>query len=414
MKANLLHTFNEDEWHTWAPTNAQTANFKRKSDALCISIDKGTFQYGKWICEKKVIANKTYYFSIDYTCVDTFDENMSVSAILTWKKTQGETQELLMRNYADEICEDKNFKTLHTTILAPKDADTLYIELALKWQGKVEFKNPVLKIVDDVKPQYIKIATCYIKPENEEQKNLSKILSTLDNAAKQNPDIICFAETLFCRNCNLPLNNSADFIPGKYTKIMCDKAREHNVFVFFSMHEKDDLYFYNTAVLIDNKGKIIGKYRKTHLALIECEKGIVPGNEYPVFDTALGKIGMLICWDSYFTQPISELRKKGAQIVLVSTAGDIGYRSVARAMDNGLYLVISGVNFPNEKGLKASRIIGPQGDILAQTQEDMQCAIAKINLSERKYTYWLSVGAGYGEARSIYMKEKIEIDGLPL
>ncbi len=50
-------------------------------------------------------------------------------------------------------------------------------------------------------------------------------------------------------------------------------------------------------MLLDRAGAIAGRYRKTHLPLVEAEAGVTPGSAYPVFKTDFGMIGLLVCWD---------------------------------------------------------------------------------------------------------------------
>jgi predicted amidohydrolase len=78
--------------------------------------------------------------------------------------------------------------------------------------------------------------------------------------------------------------------------------------------------------------------------LLEVEDGETPANEYRVFETDLGRIGILICWDFVFPETFRIMRLEGAEIVFLPIAGDPRARhwdtvTRARALDNGLYLV---------------------------------------------------------------------------
>lgn len=100
---------------------------------------------------------------------------------------------------------------------------------------------------------------------------------------------------------------------------------------------------HNTAVLVGREGQIIGKYHKSHLALVEYENGMVPGDSYPVFDTEFGKVGMLVCWGAYFSEPARAMARQGAELLLVSTAGNPTHWHIARAKENGVYRICSGI-----------------------------------------------------------------------
>ena len=193
---------------------------------------------------------------------------------------------------------------------------------------------------------------------------------------------------------------------GIYCTMMRKKAKEYSCFLLFTFHEICNGKRYNTAILLDRNGDIAGRYRKTHLTIAEYEMGLTPGDELLVFDTEIGKIGILICYDGYFPEPARILALKGAELILVSTAGDAAHRMVARAMENGVYVAVSCVCNSNVNGLYPNKIINPKGEILAQTIEDFSYAAAEIDLSEKKYINWLSVGPCDGEPKNVYAHER--------
>ena len=169
------------------------------------------------------------------------------------------------------------------------------------------------------------------------------------------------------------------------------------------MLELDGEKTYDTAVLIDRRGNIAGKYRKTHLPLAEVEDGETAGNEYPVFDTDFGRIGILICWDFFFPEAMRIMRLKGAEVVFLPIAGDPGARhwdivSRARALDNGVYVVASVSDGAD------SRIINPDGEVVANTTDGL--ATADLDLSKESRLWWLSVGPADGEAKSLVIEER--------
>ena len=175
-----------------------------------------------------------------------------------------------------------------------------------------------------------------------------------------------------------------------------------------NFHEKDGERIFNTSLLIDRSGNIAGKYRKTHLSLNEYEQGISPGDELPVFDTDFGKVGMLICWDMYFPEPARIMAMKGAELILVSTVGDPSVRHVSRALENGIYVAVSGCMFQNLNncGIEPAKIIAPDGTVLAQTNTVGESAIAEIDLNDKRPIYWLSAAGAYTVPNNIYLNER--------
>lgn len=121
-------------------------------------------------------------------------------------------------------------------------------------------------------------------------------------------------------------------------------CREHDMFVVGGVITTRRRRYYNTAVMLDPTGKVIASYDKTHLPVDEA-LCLTPGNDLPVFDTPLGRVGMLICWDIVFPEPFAVLALKGAQIIFEPTFGhwreadDMTARS--RAVDWHVPLVVS-------------------------------------------------------------------------
>ena len=133
--------------------------------------------------------------------------------------------------------------------------------------------------------------------------------------------------------------------------------------------------------------------------------GITPGSEYPVFDTDFGRVGMMICWDNWYPEPARIMRLKGAEILLLPIAGDGtpgGHWDIisrARAIDNAVFLVASATH----RGT-GSRIVDPNGQVLAETDEGL--AAAEIDLGKETRARWLSIGPADGEAKSLYIKDR--------
>ena len=129
---------------------------------------------------------------------------------------------------------------------------------------------------------------------------------------------------------------SGESIPGPTTERLV-LARQLHSYVVAGLYEKEGVVLYNTAVLLGRDGKLVGKYRKTHLPREEWEAGITPGNDYPVFDTDFGKVGLMICWDVQFPEPCRAMGAKGADLVLLPIWGGNETLAKARAIENHLF-----------------------------------------------------------------------------
>jgi N-carbamoylputrescine amidase len=174
-------------------------------------------------------------------------------------------------------------------------------------------------------------------------------------AASQGAQVMCFQELFygpyFCQVQDAVYYDYAEEIPdGPTTKRFCDLARELNMVLVLPMYEREqDGILYNTAAVIDADGTYLGKYRKTHIPQVKgfWEKFYFrPGNlGYPIFDTAVGRIGVYICYDRHFPEGWRALGLAGAKIVFNPSATSRGLSShlwqleqTASAVANGYYV----------------------------------------------------------------------------
>lgn len=241
-----------------------------------------------------------------------------------------------------------------------------------------------------------------IKP-NEVDYNVKKSVEWLEKAVEEvQPDLVVFPETITTGfNTNLTpeeLYDIVDTVPGKIIDKICEAAKRLRVYVVYPTYErgKNRGDIYNSSVLIDYKGEIVGVYRKTHAFSLEnINRGgwVIPGTETPVFDTELGKIGMIICYDGDFPELSRSLAVKGAEIIVRPSAllrsMDIWeLTNKARAYDNHVYVV--GVNSvgPDASGnyyMGGSMIITPIAQKIAQGRGAEEVIYAELDPEPLKY-----------------------------
>jgi N-carbamoylputrescine amidase len=156
------------------------------------------------------------------------------------------------------------------------------------------------------------------------------------DAAAQGAKVICFQELFygpyFCQVQDAAFYEYAESIPGPTTERFQALAAELGLVMVLPMYEKEqEGVLYNTAAVVDADGSYLGKYRKHHIPQVNgfWEKFYFrPGNlGYPVFDTAVGKVGVYICYDRHFPEGWRELGLGGAQIVFNPSATSRGLSS---------------------------------------------------------------------------------------
>jgi beta-ureidopropionase len=211
-------------------------------------------------------------------------------------------------------------------------------------------------------------------------------------AAAAGAKIICFQELFygpyFCQVQESEYYAYAESIPGPTTERFAALAAEHGMVMVLPMYEREQAgILYNTAAVIDADGSYLGKFRKTHIPNVKgfWEKFYFrPGNlGYPVFDTAVGRIGVYICYDRHFPEGWRALGLAGAQIVFNPSATSRSLSSYlwkleqpAAAVANEYFIAaINRVGVEAEYGndfYGTSYFVDPEGKFVGDTGDPYQ------------------------------------------
>lgn len=265
------------------------------------------------------------------------------------------------------------------------------------------------------KSNVIKVALVQQDCTANQEKNLAKSIAEIVWAAKAGAQLVVLQELhsnlYFCQSENTKNFGLAETIPGPLTDKLSKVAKENKIVVVGSVFEKRTAGIYhNTAVVLDSDGSLAGCYRKMH---IPDDPGysekyyFTPGdNKFEPVNTAIGKLGVMICWDQWYPEAARCMALNGAEILIYPTAigWDPGDNDAEKkrqlnswqiiqqshAIANNLPLICcnrtghepdiseqsSGIDFWGH-----SFITGPQGEILAQaTDKKAQTLISEIDL----------------------------------
>lgn len=138
---------------------------------------------------------------------------------------------------------------------------------------------------------------------------------------------------------------------------LAECARRHRMHVVACYYEPDGDRIFNVAVCFGRDGNVVGKYRKVHLPVYETWL-VSAGDEFPVFTTDLGRLGLNVCYDQMWPEAAAACALNGAELIAIpSAASPPAFRLQARALDNLVFVVSSHAWH--------SLVVGPDGTILA-------------------------------------------------
>jgi predicted amidohydrolase len=242
----------------------------------------------------------------------------------------------------------------------------------------------------------MRVAVAQLEPKlAEKERNLDACLGRMEDAAASGAELLVLPE------CAIPgyMYDSAEEalpyaeeIPGPATAALESACRRLGLHVVCGLLERDGDVLHNAAVLVGPQG-LIGTYRKTHLPFLGVDRFVVPGDELPVYDTPIGRIGVEICYDLRFPEVTRTLALRGADLVAHPTNFPLAARiqteliTVARAAENRVYLLTA-----NRVGKERwgefcgwSQIVDPYGKRLAEAGETEEALlVADVELEKAR------------------------------
>src|SRR5712672_3159380 len=257
--------------------------------------------------------------------------------------------------------------------------------------------------------------------------NLTRALEKLHQAADKGAQIVCLPELFqtqyFCQREDTALFDLAEPIPGPTTARLAEVAKQLRIVLIASLFEKRAPgVYHNTAVMIDADGSVRGIYRKMHIPddpLYYEKYYFTPGDlGFKAFDTAVGRVGTLVCWDQWYPEGARLTALQGAQVLFYPTAigwhpdekaqyGEAQYDAWetiqrAHAIANGVYVaVVNRVGFEGkpangDPGLEFwgnSFVADPFGQTVSEASNDkeeilvVECDPAKSEDTRRNWPF---------------------------
>jgi predicted amidohydrolase len=363
---------------------------------------------GRWTKTFDVAGGKYFRFRATRRTTDVKTPRQSALVQITWQNDQGQLVPYdhqvvdFYRNGKSSLARPEfpiqerdlqdGWVEVAETYRVPNLATRAVVALYLKWApgGRIEWSDISL---EKTKPviRRVRLATVHFRPQGGKTPadNCRQFAPLIEEAAKHKADLVVLPETLTYYGLGKDYADVSEPIPGPSTKYFGTLAKQHDLYIVAGLLERDKHLVYNVAVLISPDGSVAGKYRKVCLPRSEAEGGIAPGNDYPVFQTRFGKLGMMICYDGFFPEPARELTKRGAEIIAWPVWGCNPLLARARATENHVYLISSTYTDISNNWI-ISGIYNHTGDTLVVARKWGDVVIAEVDLNKR--THWSGIG----------------------
>ena len=354
-------------WTSGSLTRSESLRFEQVDGTLTVAADgRQTSSSGYW--QSAPTPAPSCAVEITTTVESQSEETLiRARALVQWNAASGA---LLGVDYLLPCERTESLHELRVIAEPPPGAATYSIMLLATNVGSsaVRWTTPRLTERENPPRRPVTVASARL-PANLDQTiefNLSQIAPTLAATAPQHPDIVCLPEMCVSWGVNGGPRDVAVARDAVLARL-AEGAIASGAIVAAAFYEAaDDGDVYNTALLVDRRGGLIGEYRKTHLTTLEILSGVRAGTTLDVFPTDVGRVAMVICWDMWYPEPLRLASLKNAEIVLWPYEQDrhVAHRQVtarARAMDNGVAIVGSSQVGP-------APIIDDDGNILVELE----------------------------------------------
>jgi hypothetical protein len=277
-----------------------------EAGSLAVSGNGNVGEFGGW---QRVIPNirpgAWYRFTASYRTSGITSENWQVLPRVDWRSGEGKRAKSHVEYVAQSQRQGAWTKvSLETQARPGSTMAVLQLFLAHAPSGIVWWDDVAFEEIPAPAPRPVTIATINLRPQGTKSaaESVRQFLEMADRSVQAETDLILLPEGITVIGTGKSYAEVSEPIPGPTTERLAALARRKHAYVAAGLYERDGAVVYNTAVLMDREGNLIGRYRKVHLPQNEMEE-MTPGNEYPVFRTDFGTVGMMICYDVFFADP---------------------------------------------------------------------------------------------------------------
>ena len=391
-------------WHSLSPYPEAAPIEERTEGGALVHKSNGRRNcFGRWMgAIESAAGGRTYRFSVACRPQDVRNEFANLHVLITWLNAEGG---LVQRDYIDRQSVPGGL-LFDRVLPAPQDTVSAVAELCFKWSetGQVTWSDAQFNEAPPIAGRRCRAASAFTELPGGKQNNLQAMLQTIDLAAQAKPDILCLGEAWL--SAFTPLAEGAVTLDSPEIASISERAKRYHMYIVAGIALLEEGVYRNTALLFGRSGSVEGIYRKIQLPLDEAETGFTPGDDFCVFDTDFGKVGMMICWDQGFPEIARRMVEKGADVLLVPSAWNALIQARSRASDNGVFVVTSTPRW-NEA---PCFIVDHYGEVIASCPGGEEYptgyCVADLDLGKQYRTIWYSVGNCYAEHRPVKANER--------
>ncbi|MCX6993006.1 MAG: carbon-nitrogen hydrolase family protein [Kiritimatiellaeota bacterium] len=386
----------------WAPRDALAPHVRRDGNAFVVASNGSPGCYGGWeLVYPAVRAGAWVNLQVQarWQNIERSYDSVNVAGVWLDKKENMVGWEPIF----PQPGLSNGYVVYQGRMRVPANASILVFKLLMAYssRGEIRWTSPEVRPMAAPKPRMVRLGAAGGLPPGSTytvESNTKFYLGLCRQAADKGVDLLCLPEVIL--HTGMPttaetLPKLAIPVPGKEIRPFQKFARANRMALCFSVWEKDKKLIYNTALLIDKEGELVGRYRKVHLAQpFEVWYGVTPGHEFSVCDLGWAKVGMNICMDSSAAESARIPARLGAEIICLPIMGD--HRAMTsffetthdfcverwvmiqrmRAMDNHVYMVVA-----RNSGL-GTGIFGPRGDTLGLSGGCKQVVHTQVDLED--------------------------------
>ena len=245
----------------------------------------------------------------------------------------------------------------------------------------------------------MKIALAQMLMSRDIESNYQKSVNLIREAAEKGAQLVMFPEIqltpFFPQYEHMDVSDYVMTFDHPYIKGICEVCRECGIYASPNFYIEENGKRYDMSLLIDDEGSIIGKQKMVHVA--QCEKFYeqdyyTPSEEgFTVFDTKIGKIGIVVCFDRHYPESIRTEALRGAELILIPTANTTSEPSElfqweirVQAFQNSVNIAMcnrcgteDGMVFSGE-----SLVSDHNGELIVVAGNDEQLLLAEVDLSD--------------------------------